>query len=56
MATPPPPREPSFLPREQPPDPWRQFLKIALYLIGGAVLLVVVGIGLLAAACFGMSR
>ena len=45
MATPPPP------PPEGP-----SFLKIALYLIGGAVLLVVVGIGLLAAACFGMSR
>ena len=57
MATPPPPppREPSFLPREKPPDRWREFLKIALLLVGGAALLLIVGVGLLLATCLGMS-
>jgi hypothetical protein len=58
MATPPPPppREPSFLPREKPRSPWRDFLKVALLLVGGAMLLLVVGVGLLAATCLGLAQ
>ena len=55
MATPPPPRPPSFLPREKPPNRWREVLKIALLLVGGAALLLIVGVGLLFATCLGMS-
>jgi hypothetical protein len=58
MATPPPPppRDPRFLPRPAEPGPWRAILKVALYLVGGFVLLVVVGVGLIFATCVGMGR
>jgi hypothetical protein len=58
MATPPPPppRPPSFSSRDEPPSPWRTILKIALFVVGGFALLVVVGVGLVAATCFGLAR
>ena len=58
MATPPtpPPRPPTFYSREEPPNPWLKILKIAGVIVGGLVLLVVVGVGLIFATCFGMSR
>ena len=57
MATPPPPpppREPSFLPRPTKPSPWVLVLKIALGIVAGVVVLFVIGVGLLAAACGGL--
>ena len=57
MATPPPPpRDPSFLPPRKTGADWRLFLKIALVIVAGFVLLLVVGVGLVLAACSGLFK
>ena len=57
MATrppqPPPPRDPIGTPPERP-SPWRLILKVALYVGGAAFLVILVGLGLVAAACGGL--
>ena len=49
----PPPRGPQLTPPDPGPSSLRTMLKVAAYIVGGIVLLMVVGVGLLFAICSG---